>query len=598
MPDTPPATRSERRRHSKSFARRASTSHGLRARLGQLAVLPPCAVLLLVALSEYLLRSEPTWTSTRWLAAAVTVTAAAGLIFAAWRISRTTADVVHRQRVAAVEAEQRQRAADTQSLELRAVEERQAVSAWIARLRSVMADGLKEVLSTLDQLQRGEQPQVRELPVKPAAPHQFAVMEYGLLEFVHQVQTALTDGSARQERAAVLSIARRILTTINNTLKAFDDLEREMEDPQVLQPLFKLDHAVTRLRRLAESLTLAGGAPPRRSSKPMLLSHVIGHATSEIEQYTRVKLVSPVDAKVEGQAAPALVHAVAELLDNAATYSKPETQVQVRIEEVAAGVLIQIDDRGIPMPQALLNQMNSLLSEPSRHRAGDYLRDGRMGMWVVAEYARVLKFSVRLQTNFYGGNQAELCIPYHLFATTPNEQDQPPRPAPSSSAPRSTPHGEGPAAPSRADGRTATPAAVAPPASTRPVTATSGPHTTAGTVPPLPTRRASGEATPTPAAREDKLSSRAPGPQTSDASAQLPTRDKSRSYLAPQLQDSPSGRRAHAAPSAPPSANLMSQLADARRRADQTAEPDHTQHTNPTDPPHSLEAPRGDYGNA
>ena len=590
MSDSPPATRSERRRHGKSWARRLNTSEGLRARLGQLAVLPPLAVLMLTVVPAYLLRIERAGSGTRWLVWTAVAVACTAVPVVAWRVSRTTADEVHRHRVASAEAAQQQRAEDVQASEQEHAAERRAVSQWLARLRSVLADGLKEVQSTLDQLQRGEQPQVRELPPAPVAPHPFAALEYELLEFVYGVQTALTDSSARQEKAAVLSIARRILTSINHTLQAFDGLEREMEDPEVLQPLFKLDHAVTRLRRLAESLTLAGGALPRRSSKPMRLSDVIGHAISEIEQYGRVKLVSPVEGLIDGRAAPGLVHAVAELLDNAANFSKPTTEVLVRVDTVDSGVVIQIDDRGKLMPRETLAQLNSLLSEPSRHRAGDYLRDGRMGIWVVAEYARRLGFHVRLHSNVYGSNQAEVLVPKDLFSTTPDRQEPAERP---DLSPLEPVHAVAPGAHAVDDDRdgAGVPVARGPVASRSTELSPSGVPAAGGERTPLPSRRAKGLPGPT----EGHAAS-----ETSDASASgdggaLPKRDLSRSYLAPELQDAVPRSGGHTRPSTPPSAGLVTQIAEGRRRAEKHAAPDASQSLEPTPPPHLLEAPRGDH---
>ncbi|MEW2302136.1 ATP-binding protein [Streptomyces sp. NPDC006655] len=552
-----------------------NTSEGLRSRLGQLAVLPPCAVLLLIALSEYLLRTGSSWSGTRLLVWAAAVAGCAGVLVAAWRMSGTTADVVHRDRVAGVEAVEQQRAADVQSLKQQQAADHRAVSQWITRLRSVMADGLKAVQTTMDQLQRGEQPQVRELPTEPVAPHPFEVLERGLLEFVHGVQTALTDSSARQEKAAVLSISRRILTLINNTLKEFDALEREMEDPEVLSPLFRLDHKVTRLRRLAESLTVAGGALPRRSGRATLLSDVISHAISEIEQYERVRLVSPVDGTVDGRAATGLVHLLAELLDNAANFSDPQTQVQVRVEMAASGVVIQIDDRGKLMPQETLTQLNSLLSEPTRHRSGDYLRDGRIGMWVVAEYARRLGLHVRLQSNFYGSNQAEVRVPFGLFTTAPDRQEpaaRPDRPAPS---PIHAPAPETAAADTRTTDRPRETPAAAPPV-------------TAHNAEPA-TRSAASHMTPLPEHGASEV------PDGSGDGDELPVRDRRRSYLAPGLQDSAREARRSTAPSAPPSAGLMSQIAEGRRRAEQDGVLDTSPLAEPTHPPHSLEGPRGNH---
>ncbi|MER7688674.1 ATP-binding protein [Streptomyces sp. NPDC097610] len=550
-----------------------NTSEGLRSRLGQLAVLPPCAVLLLIALPEYLLRTESPWSGTRLLVWAAAAAACAGVLVAAWRMSGTTADAVHRHRVADVEAVQQQRAADVQVLKQQQSAERQAVSQWITRLRSVMADGLKAVQATVDQLQRGEQPQVRGLPPEPVAPYPFAALEHELLEFVHGVQTALTDSSASQEKAAVLSIARRILTLINNTLKAFDALEREMEDPEVLSPLFRLDHMVTRLRRLAESLTVAGGALPRRSSRATPLSDVISHAISEIEQYERVRLVSPVDGTVDGRAATGLVHLLAELLDNAAFFSDPQTQVLVRVETAASGVVIQIDDRGKLMPQETLAQLNGLLSEPSRHRSGDYVRDGRIGIWVVAEYARRLGLHVRIQSNFYGSNQAEVRVPFGLFTTAPDRQEQVAQADRPALSPVHAPAPETSAADARTADKPREAPAAAPPVAARSAEPSTG--SAAGRIPPLPAHGGSEV------------------PDGSGDGDELPVRDRSRSYLAPGLQDSARESRGSTAPSAPPSAGLMSRVAEGRRRAERDGVPDPSPLPEPTDPPHSLEGPRG-----
>ncbi|MGW1783959.1 ATP-binding protein [Streptomyces sp. NPDC002143] len=558
-----------------------STLEGLRSWLGLLAVLPPCAVVIVAALSEYLLQAEGSWSGLRvlvWSGAAVACT---GVAISAWRMSRTTADAVHGQREAGTEALQHQREAGVAAVKQQQATERRAVSQWITHLQSALADGLKQVQSTLDQLHRGEQPQVRELPPEPTDPHPFAVLERDVLKFVHGVQLALTDSSARQERAAVLSTARRLLTSINNTLKAFDDFERQIDDPVVLKPVFALDHAVTRLRRLAESLALAGGAAPRHFPRPMPLSDTIGHAISEIEQYPRVKMASPADGLIDGRVAPGLVHAVSELLDNAATFSNPSTPVAVTVEEVGSGVLIQIEDRGIAMPQEDLNRLNNLLSEPSRHRAGDYLRDGRMGLWVVAEHARRLGFSVRIQSNFYGGIQAEVRIPFELFTETPHQQKQAARRDRLSPAPVRAPDSDTPTAATRATGPTRTAPGLRPVDSPSAGPSNGASITAVGGRPALPTRRPSSEARQ---ASEQVPSATQDGSASSDGSP-LPRRDRTRSYLAPQLQNAAPGSQTQAEPTAPPNAGLMSTLAAGRLRAEQDSQPDSSQSLEPTNPP-------------
>ena len=83
MLDTPPVTRSARRRHGKSWAARLNTAEGLRSRQRQLTVLPTGAVVLLIALTGYRLRSEPVWSGLWWW---VWAAAGAGCVsFWVWR---------------------------------------------------------------------------------------------------------------------------------------------------------------------------------------------------------------------------------------------------------------------------------------------------------------------------------------------------------------------------------------------------------------------------------------------------------------------------------------------------------------------------------
>ncbi|MEV0220748.1 ATP-binding protein [Streptomyces sp. NPDC050704] len=601
MSDTPPDTRSERRRHGMSWRHRLNTAEGLRSILRQIAILPTLAVLLLIALSDYLLRTEPPWSVTRWLVWTVGATACAAVLMVAWRLGGTTADAVHHQRSADVKAVEQQRFADVEAVhrqwatERRAVEQQratdiQAVNQWIARLQSVLADGLKDVRQTLDQLQRGERPHVHEVPSEPVASHMFAVLEHDLHVFVSGVQSSVAEASAQQERAAVLSIARRMLTLLNQMLKSFDELEREMEDPEFLRPVFRLDHMATRLRRLVESISVVGGGVPRRSNKPVKLSDVINHAIGEVEQYGRVKIASPVDGIVEGQAAAGLIHLLAELIDNAANFSDPKTQVLIRVEKATSGMVVQIDDRGKLMPDEVRNRLNNLLSDPSPHSAGEHLRDGRIGIFVVADYARRLGLHIRLQSNQYFSNQAEVVVPFGLFRTDAAGQ-------------RQVAHSGCPSlVPAPALGLTAGPAASASPAHARADARTGipvGPRQTAtrDAGPSAPTTRAADGASPLPVRRSGTPQA-SPGlaasgaPDSPDgAPSPLPVRNTSHSYLADGLQNSTSVRREPAAPADP---TLVSRVAEGKRRASAHGDvPDKNPSAEPTNPPHPLEAPHG-----
>ncbi|MEU0722818.1 ATP-binding protein [Streptomyces sp. NPDC006140] len=450
-----------------------------------------------------------------------------------------------------------------------------AVEQWITRLLSVLADGLKCTQQTMDQVQRGERPQLRELPLKPDERNRFAVLEYELHRFVREAQLLISGASAQQEKRAHLTLGRRMLMLLNQMLRAFDELEREIEDPVVLRPLWHLDHMATRARRFAESIAVVGGAVPRRSDKPTSLSDVINHAIAEVEQYARVKLASPVEGTIRGRAAAGLIHSLAELIDNATNFSAPDTQVAVRVVKLPAGIAIEIDDHGEQIPDEFRDQLNGLLADVSRPTVGEFVRDGRIGMWVVATHARRIGFQVRLQTNIYLGNQAVVVIPFALFhsSTTDNGQDEQPAPAPVRRD-LETPRPPLTGGRIRPGSDTRLPDGPRPAGAALPTSAAD-----AERLPPLPQRRTGA----TQAFQPGRTSSTSSG---SESPQPLTVRDTSRSYLAEGLRRRPS----RAVPTNAPDSRLMAQIAAGRRRAAQQGASGSHPSPKPSESPHALEA--------
>ncbi|MBM7092791.1 ATP-binding protein, partial [Streptomyces sp. S12] len=110
-----------------------------------------------------------------------------------------------------------------------------------------------------------------------------------------------------------------------------DELENEIEDPDLLKGLFHVDHLATRIRRHAENLAVLGGAVSRRQwSNPVSMTEVLRSAIAEVEQYSRVKLVPPIDGTLRGHAVADVIHLLAELVENATVFSAPHTQVLLR----------------------------------------------------------------------------------------------------------------------------------------------------------------------------------------------------------------------------------------------------------------------------
>lgn len=142
----------------------------------------------------------------------------------------------------------------------------------------------------------------------------------------------------RNVNAMFVNLARRSQVLVERQLELLDDLEREESDPDQLENLFKLDHLAARMRRNDESLlVLAGTDSTRRWNRPVGLGAVLLAAAAEIEQYQRVRIESVADVHMVGHAVGELVHLLAELLENATAFSRPDTVVVVTAR-VEAGV--------------------------------------------------------------------------------------------------------------------------------------------------------------------------------------------------------------------------------------------------------------------
>ncbi|SIR91400.1 sensor histidine kinase [Micromonospora avicenniae] len=223
----------------------------------------------------------------------------------------------------------------------------------------------------------------------------------------------------RNVNAMFVNLARRSQVLVERQLELLDDLEREENDPDQLENLFKLDHLAARMRRNDESLlVLAGTESTRRWQRPVALGAVLLAAAAEIEQYRRVRHESVPDLYLVGHTVGELVHLLAELLENATAFSRPDTVVSVNARVDGADAVVEITDRGLGMSPAALAEANGVLATPP---AADVATVERMGLFVVSHLAARLGVRVRL----HGGQQglvAVLQLPGSLLAAAPAEQ--------------------------------------------------------------------------------------------------------------------------------------------------------------------------------
>jgi signal transduction histidine kinase len=226
------------------------------------------------------------------------------------------------------------------------------------------------------------------------------------------------------------TLSRRSRSLVDQQLSLIDRLERNEEDPERLESLFRLDHLAARMRRNgANLLVLAGAKVPREQAEPVPVSAIINAAASEVEDYTRVVTATVPDSEIHGSIAGDLVHLLAELLDNALRYSPPISQVRVSAVHTGnGGLVIEVSDIGIGMTEPDLRVANTRLQ--SGGEVNPYTAR-HMGLFVVGRLASQHGLVVRLRSTIAGepnsGTTAGVFVPGALLvvAGAPDQYGEP-----------------------------------------------------------------------------------------------------------------------------------------------------------------------------
>ncbi len=218
-------------------------------------------------------------------------------------------------------------------------------------------------------------------------------------------------------------IARRTQLLIGLQLKKLGEMERRHEDPEVLEGLFDLDHLTARLRRYEENLViLGGGQPQRRWRKPVPLLDVLRAAQGEVQDYRRVVIDVEGSPWISERAVGPVVHVLAELIENAASFSKPPTPVEVRAALVGRGLAIEIEDRGLGMEAEQYEAANDLMTHPPRLDVLAQADDIRLGLYVVARLSEGLGLRVEFRPSAFGGTRVVVLIPGELVTADDSAQ--------------------------------------------------------------------------------------------------------------------------------------------------------------------------------
>jgi hypothetical protein len=247
-----------------------------------------------------------------------------------------------------------------------------------------------------------------------------------------QMPGSAADDPNASARRAFVNLARRIQGAVNRQLRELRELEaRHGGDPEVFGDLLQVDHATALIGRLADSLAVLGGdRPARRWQRPIPLVSVLRGAMSRITDYRRVEIGPlPDRVGVDGGAVEALVHALAELLDNATRYSPPDTRVSLGARKVDGGIAIEVADAGVGLSPAAAKQADLVLrTRDFGLELASLGESPRLGLAVVGRLALTIGFEASLHPADGGGLCARIRVPAALLRELPQDDLAPVKP--------------------------------------------------------------------------------------------------------------------------------------------------------------------------
>ncbi|MCM6772080.1 ATP-binding protein [Nocardia sp. CDC159] len=258
--------------------------------------------------------------------------------------------------------------------------------------------------------------------------------------------------------AAFAGAAGRMQAMTTSMLAELREMEHRHADPTVLADLLALDHRTAQAGRLADSIAVLSGARSgRRWAKPIAMESILRGAMGRVAGYQRVRLRAVAEIAIAGHAAEGIMHALAELLDNACNFSPPTTEVHVYAAEVPAGVVVTIEDSGLIMSDSALRRAERAVAGIGANgRRGataldlSSLTGTRLGLAVVGHLARKHGLTVSYRPSAIGGTAVVVVVPRELILrldrspgsvatlTLPAAQPAEPPPAPEASTPEIT----------------------------------------------------------------------------------------------------------------------------------------------------------------
>lgn len=232
----------------------------------------------------------------------------------------------------------------------------------------------------------------------------------------------VTRAAVRAFSAGVVQHAAKLSSRIS------DGVRRHVTD-EAYATLLEIDHLGQQMLRAASGYTVPAGGKLSRHWPATTVTDVVRSAMGQVEHYQRVQHTELDSYAIQSRAVAAVVHCLADLLNNALQYSPPSAKVYVSVEQSATGVLLIVDDSGLPMEDEKLQWAREVLAGKQRDDITQLGAHPQTGLRIAAVLAGEYGFRVDLTTpNVYGGNRAVIVLPQTLL-TTPTRPEPPTQPA-------------------------------------------------------------------------------------------------------------------------------------------------------------------------
>jgi len=248
--------------------------------------------------------------------------------------------------------------------------------------------------------------------------HAFNSMQETLIDVANEQVEVLRRGVSD----IFITMARRNRSLIDRQLSMLDEFEAGVDDPDVLANYYQLDHLATRMRRNSESLlVLANAEPKRRRVKATEIDDVVRASIGEVEDYRRIEIQHLESLQVRGTVVADVSHLLAELLDNATSFSPPGSPVRVGGRRAGDSYMLRIVDDGVGINPDRLAELNELLREPP---IVGLSVESTLGISVVSLLANKHVIEVALSAGS-PGLTVDVVLPSSLFGPMDAPADQP-----------------------------------------------------------------------------------------------------------------------------------------------------------------------------